>query len=135
MTTIDGLPAHALLVHAVVVHTSWPAAARRLGVVRPLLRLVVLAPVPITTNAGKHLEESLGGGALIDRHAESADQILSWTVALPVVGVGAVGARSLAAIGARRPGADRRGVGRRRRGGEVVLARAAGSQALWAGVG
>ena len=100
MTTINGIPAHVLLVHAVVVllplaalavilHATWPAAARRLGIVTPLLCLVVLVLVPITTDAGEHLEESLGGSnPLLDRHIELADQVLPWAIALTVVGVG-----------------------------------------------
>jgi hypothetical protein len=100
MDTINGLPAHALLVHAVVVllplaalavvfHAVWPEARRRLGIVTPLLCLVVLVLVPITTSAGEDLEDSLGGSnPLIDRHAELADQILPWTIALAVVGLG-----------------------------------------------
>jgi hypothetical protein len=95
--TINGLPAHVLLVHAVVVllplaalavvlHAVWPAARRRLGVVTPLLSIVVLILVPITTSAGEDLEKKMGGGnPLIERHAELADQILPWTIALVVV--------------------------------------------------
>ena len=98
MTEINGLPAHPLLVHAVVVllplaalavvlHTVWPAARHRLGVVTPLLCLAVVVLVPITTDAGERLEESLGGGnPLVERHAELADQLLPWTIALLVVG-------------------------------------------------
>jgi len=100
MTTINGLPAHALLVHAVVVllplaalavvlHAVWPEARRRLGIVTPLLCLAVLVLVPLTTNAGEDLEKALGGSnPLIDRHAELADQLLPWTIALAVAGVG-----------------------------------------------
>jgi hypothetical protein len=99
MDSVNGLPAHPLLVHAVVVllplaalavvlHAVWPAARRRLGIVTPLLCLAVLVLVPITSDAGEELEESLGGSnALIERHAELADQLLPWAVALAVVGV------------------------------------------------
>jgi hypothetical protein len=88
-----------LLVHAVVVllplaalavvlHAVWPEARRRLGIVTPLLCLVVLVLVPLTTSAGTSLERSLGGtNPLIVRHAELAHQVLPWTVALTVVGV------------------------------------------------
>jgi hypothetical protein len=99
MSTINGLPAHPLLVHAVVVllplaalavvlHAVWPTAARRLGIVTPLLCLVSLVLVPITTQAGKDLERSLGGtNELIRRHAQLGDQVLPWAIALTVVGV------------------------------------------------
>jgi hypothetical protein len=63
-TEIHGLPAHVLLVHAVVVliplsallvvlSAAWPAARRRIGVASPLLALVNLALVPVTTHAGE----------------------------------------------------------------------------------
>lgn len=99
MSEINGLPAHVLLVHAVVVllplsalavvlHTVWPAARPRLGVVTPLLCLVSLVLVPITTQAGEKLEGSLGGtNELIRRHAELGDQVLPWAIALTLVGV------------------------------------------------
>jgi hypothetical protein len=99
MSEINGLPAHPLLVHAVVVllplaalavvlHAVWPAARRRLGVVTPLLCLVSLVLVPVTTHAGEELEHSLGGtNDLIERHAELGDQVLPWAIALAVVGV------------------------------------------------
>ena len=99
MSTINGLPAHPLLVHAVVVllplaalavvlHAVWPAARRRLGVVTPLLCLVSLVLVPITSQAGEKLEHSLGGtNELIERHAELGDQVLPWAIALTVAGV------------------------------------------------
>lgn len=149
MDSINGLPAHPLLVHAVVVllplaalavalHTVWPAARQRLGIVTPLLCLVVVVLVPITSDAGEHLERTLGGSnELIERHAELADQLLPWAIALAVVGVGQwvigrwsplgpvvripVGVVSIAvAVVA-----------------TVVLVRAAdaGAQAVWSGVG
>lgn len=62
ITVVNGLPAHVLVVHfvvvlvplsalAVVVGAIWPSAARRMGVVLPLLALVTLASVPVATNA------------------------------------------------------------------------------------
>lgn len=94
---INGLPAHILLVHAVVVllplaalalvlSVLWPAARRRLGIVTPLLALVGLVLVPITTEAGEWLEGRLGGGSpLIERHAHLGDQLLPFAVAMFVV--------------------------------------------------
>jgi len=93
--TLRGLPAHPLLVHAVVVllplaalalvlHTLWPGARRRLGVLTPVLALVVLVLVPITTRAGEDLATSLGAtnSPLVRRHQELADQLLPWSIAL-----------------------------------------------------
>jgi len=63
---IDGLPAHVLLVHFIVVglplaalmlvaSAVWPAARRRLGFLSPLVALGVLVLVPVTTSAGHWL--------------------------------------------------------------------------------
>lgn len=93
---INGLPAHILLVHAVVVllplaslalvlSVLWPAARRRLGVVTPLLALVGLILVPITTSAGGYLESKFGESPLIEKHAHLGDQLLPYAIALFVV--------------------------------------------------
>jgi hypothetical protein len=94
--TINGLPAHILLVHAVVVllplaalalvlSVLWPAARRRLGIVTPLLALVGLVLVPITTQAGEWLEGKFGESPLIEKHAHLGDQLLPYAIALFVV--------------------------------------------------
>lgn len=94
--TINGLPAHVLLVHAVVVllplaslalvlSVLWPAARRRLGIVTPLLALVGLILVPITTSAGEYLEKQFGESPLIEKHAHLGDQLLPYAIALFVV--------------------------------------------------
>jgi hypothetical protein len=86
---INGLPAHILLVHAVVVLVPlaallavvaawWPAARQRLGVLTPLLALAGLAFVPLTTNAGEWLQEHIQETPQIDRHAEMGDGLLPW---------------------------------------------------------
>ena len=60
---INGLPAHVLVLHAVVVLVPltsllvvgtafWSAARRRLGVAVPILALVTLGAVQLTINAG-----------------------------------------------------------------------------------
>ncbi|GAB2476182.1 DUF2231 domain-containing protein [Jatrophihabitans fulvus] len=93
MSTINGLPAHVLLVHAVVVllpllalaavaAAVWPAARRRIGVALPVLALVCLVLVPITTNAGEWLEERVGEDQLVERHAELGDGLLLWVALL-----------------------------------------------------
>jgi len=56
---INGLPAHVLLVHAVVIviplaalltvlSALWPAARRRLGIVTPIVALIALILVPVS---------------------------------------------------------------------------------------
>ncbi|MFD6156403.1 DUF2231 domain-containing protein [Nocardia sp. NPDC060256] len=90
-TTINGLPAHALFVHIVVVMVPltalllvlsilWPAARRRLGVITPLAALITLIAVPLTTNAGEWLERNSGRDPLIRIHAHLGDQMLYWSV-------------------------------------------------------
>lgn len=96
--TFDGLPAHPLLVHAMVVllplaalalvlHAVWPTARQRLGIVTPLLAVVALVLVPITTHAGEVLAETFVGNPLVQRHAELARQVLPWSAALAVLAI------------------------------------------------
>ncbi|MFF3615296.1 hypothetical protein [Streptomyces sp. NPDC002580] len=60
LTVVNGLPAHILFVHFVIVLVPlsalaliacavWPGAARRLGLILPVLTLVTLATVPVST--------------------------------------------------------------------------------------
>jgi len=99
MSLVNGLPAHVLLVHfvvvlvpltalAVVVCAVWPKAARRMGLMLPLLALVTLASVPLTTSAGEWLERHVSGNALIERHAELGDGLLPWALGLFVLAAG-----------------------------------------------
>ncbi|MFJ1973870.1 DUF2231 domain-containing protein [Streptomyces sp. NPDC087903] len=93
LTVVNGLPAHVLIVHfvvvlvplsalAVVVGAIWPSAARRMGIVLPVLALVALASVPVATEAGEWLEEHVDSNALVRRHAELGDGLLPWAVGL-----------------------------------------------------
>jgi hypothetical protein len=98
--TIFGLPAHILLVHAVVVlvpltciavvlHAVWPVARRRLGVVTPLLGLVCLVLMPVTINAGNWLRARLhASGTLarnVNHHASLGNGFWPWVAGLFVV--------------------------------------------------
>ncbi|MGI5459088.1 DUF2231 domain-containing protein [Streptomyces sp. CA-249302] len=96
MSLVNGLPAHVLLVHFVVVLVPltalalvtaalWPRAARRMGVVLPLLALVTLASVPLTTSAGEWLEEHVPENSLVEQHAELGDGLLPWALGLFVL--------------------------------------------------
>jgi len=94
--TIFGLPLHPLVVHAteVVVPTAalvvllaaaWPRF-RRWARFLPLgLALAALILVPISTQTGETLEARVGGSALIQTHADLAEGLLPWTIALVVV--------------------------------------------------
>jgi hypothetical protein len=97
-TRINGLPAHVLLVHAVVVliplaallllaSAWWPAARRKLGLLTPLVALVALLLVPVTTHAGEWLRDRVPATPLIQRHAELGDSLLPWAVAMFAVAV------------------------------------------------
>ncbi|MGW6278601.1 DUF2231 domain-containing protein [Kribbella sp. NPDC055071] len=96
MHTVNGLPAHVLLVHAIVVllplsavllalTAIWPAARRRLAGPNAILALLVVVLVPITTSAGEWLEHQLAPNALISRHAELGDTALYAALAVAVL--------------------------------------------------
>ncbi|MFI6056809.1 DUF2231 domain-containing protein [Streptomyces sp. NPDC051286] len=95
-TLINGVPAHALLVHLVVVFVpltalalvvcaAWPPIMRRFGLALPLLALVTLVSVPLTTGAGEWLEGRIVQNALVARHADLGDELLPWAVGLFVL--------------------------------------------------
>ena len=105
-TEINGLPAHVLLIHVliaavplgallVVLHAVWPAARRRLGIVTPLVSLVALVFVPITTHAGNWFKHYLIGSGRatgdwkdrIVKHANLGGTFLWFVIALFVVAV------------------------------------------------
>ncbi|MFF1631627.1 hypothetical protein, partial [Streptomyces sp. NPDC058272] len=96
LTVVNGLPAHVLFVHFVIVlvplsalalvaSAIWPRVARRLGVVLPVLALVTLASVPLTTQAGDWLEAHVDSSDLVRRHAALGDGLLPWAVGLFVL--------------------------------------------------
>lgn len=93
---IAGLPLHVLLVHLVVIAVPltalctvlaavWPAARRRLGAVTPVIALVTLIAVPITTDAGLWLEARVHVTPLIAAHAALGLTMLPWSVAVFIV--------------------------------------------------
>jgi hypothetical protein len=88
--TIDGLPAHPLLVHAVVVLFPLAAVGTLAVVARPVWRrgfgvpvflvaLVGLIAVPLTTTTGEQLKTALGGGSpLVAVHEQRAEHLLPY---------------------------------------------------------
>lgn len=99
LTHINGLPMHILLVHFVVVLIPLtalaavacavqPRYARRMGRVLPLLGLVTLGLVPVTTHAGEWLESRVGDDPLVRRHTELGDGLLPWAAGLFLVTLG-----------------------------------------------
>ena len=88
MLTVGGVPAHPLVVHAVVVLLPLAAAGTLLVVARPLWRqqlgvwvlllaLAGVAAVPVATQTGEPLQHALGGGGpLVEIHEHRADTLL-----------------------------------------------------------
>jgi Predicted membrane protein (DUF2231) len=97
MTTITGIPAHALLVHAIVVLTPlvallailcafWPAARRRLVWLVLALAAVNLVLTPLTASAGQWLYDQLGNDSpILQTHKERGEWMIYFSAALLVV--------------------------------------------------
>ena len=95
---INGLPAHALLVHLIVVLAPltavlailcalWPAARRRLVWLVVALAVVITALTPLTTEAGEWLEQRIGESPAIQAHAELGGTMLYFAIALLVAAI------------------------------------------------
>lgn len=98
MSTINGLPAHVLLVHFIVVLAPltavlailcavWPAARQRLVWLVLVLSVVVAALTPLTTEAGEWLEHRIGRSPLLHAHTELGDTMIYFALALLVAAV------------------------------------------------
>ncbi|MBX7432523.1 hypothetical protein JDV09_10460 [Mycobacterium sp. Y57] len=99
MTTLAGIPAHALLVHAIVVLAPmtaglgilcaiWPAARRRLVWLVLALSLGVLALTPLTTEAGEWLyAQSSTHSPILQTHAERGDWMKYFSIGLLVMAI------------------------------------------------
>jgi hypothetical protein len=103
VSTLGGLPAHALLVHAVVVLVPltavllvlvalWPAARERLNVLTAALAALALISVPLTTSAGEWLELHVPRTPLVHAHTHLGDTMLPWAIGLLVL-AGAIALR------------------------------------------
>jgi hypothetical protein len=99
ITTITGLPAHVLLVHALVVLAPltalleilcalWPAARRRLVWLVFAFAVVTTALTPVTVNAGGWLyDRDNHHPDILNTHAERGGWMIYFSVALLVVAV------------------------------------------------
>jgi uncharacterized membrane protein len=99
LTTISGLPAHVLLVHALVVLAPltalleilcavWPAARRRLVWLVLAFAVVTTALTPITTEAGEWLyDRERRHSAILNTHAGRGGWMIYFSIAMLVVAV------------------------------------------------
>jgi hypothetical protein len=106
LESLFGLPAHPLIVHAVVV--LLPLAAIGLVVVALVPRArrayapVVLAAAIVATvgvslaeGSGESLEGRVDETHLVEEHTEQADQVLPWAIAVSVVAAAVTGSSVL----------------------------------------
>lgn len=93
MSTFNGLPAHPMLVHFVVVLAPltailailcalWPAARERLVWLVLALATVTTVLTPIATEAGEWLEHRIGKSELVEKHAELGDTMVYFSAGL-----------------------------------------------------
>ena len=99
MNTVNGLPAHVLLVHAVVVLLPLsalllvltalsPAIRRRLAGPNAVLSVLMVLLVPLTTSAGEWLESRVPETATLHTHTELGDSAIFY--ALPIAALALV---------------------------------------------
>jgi len=99
MNTVNGLPAHVLLVHAIVVLLPLsalllvltalsPAIRRRLAGPNAILSVLVVLLVPLTTSAGEWLEGRVPASATLRQHTELGDGAIFY--ALPIAALALV---------------------------------------------
>jgi len=95
VTMFNGLPAHALLVHFIVILAPltailamlcavWPAARKQLVWLVVGLAAFTVVVTPLTTDAGEWLEEKVGRSAQLHAHTELGDTMIYFSVALLV---------------------------------------------------
>lgn len=95
MSTINGLPAHVLLVHFIVVLAPltailavicalWAAARQRLTWLVLALAVVTVILTPLTTDAGEWLEKREDRSPLLHAHTELGDTMLYFAIALVI---------------------------------------------------
>ena len=100
MTVINGLPAHVLLVHFLVVLVPltavleiicalWPAVRRgHIVWLTLVLAVVTLVMTPITTDAGEWLYDMRARpGAILQQHADRGGTMIYFSIALLVVAI------------------------------------------------
>ncbi|MCW2865133.1 MAG: hypothetical protein JWP48_6841 [Actinoallomurus sp.] len=92
-STIFGLPAHPLVVHAVVVLVPlaalsalvvalWPAARSRYAPLALGIATLALISIPLATQTGDQLEKRVQPSAFVERHTAMADGLLPFMAVL-----------------------------------------------------
>ena len=98
MSTFNGLPAHALLVHFIVVLAPltavlailcvvWAAARQRLVWLVLGLALITTGLTPLTTDAGEWLQHRVARSPLVHTHAVLGDTMKYFAVALLIAAI------------------------------------------------
>lgn len=98
MSTFNGLPVHALLVHFIVVLAPltailailcavWPAARQRLVWLVLALAVVTAGLSPLTTESGEWLEHQIEESPLVEEHAELGDTMVYFALALLIAAI------------------------------------------------
>jgi ABC-type branched-subunit amino acid transport system permease subunit len=93
LSTFNGLPAHVLLVHFIVVLgpltaalaivcTFWPAARQRLVWLVLALAVITVVLTPLTIDAGEWLAKRKGRSPLLHAHTELGDTMAYFSIAL-----------------------------------------------------
>lgn len=96
LVTVDGLPLHPLVVHAVVVLLPLSAVGTVLIAVRPpwrrrfgaavaALTVLAVATVPVAQQTGEQLHDKLGYNPLIEQHAELGETLLPYAIVFGVL--------------------------------------------------
>ena len=93
MSTVNGLPVHALLVHfivaiapltglLVILCAIWPAARQRLVWLVLAMAVATAGMTPFVTESGEWLEHHVGESELIEKHAALGDTMIYFALAL-----------------------------------------------------
>lgn len=93
MSTVDGLPAHILLNHLVVVLgplaailaivcAMWSAARQRLIWLTLALAVVTLIVTPLTADSGEWLDGKVGSSPAIENHEKLGETLTNFVAAL-----------------------------------------------------
>jgi ABC-type branched-subunit amino acid transport system permease subunit len=93
VSTVNGLPVHALLVHfivaiapltglLVILCAIWPAARQRLVWLVLAMAAATAGMTPFVTESGEWLEHNTGESELIEKHAALGDTMIYFALAL-----------------------------------------------------